>query len=224
MPCCRALTHEDEPGAGQPGPLEEGVEHVLPLALQLVQLVQHQQAAGRGEPRSAPALPTAPAAPSPHPEHGEPLLGPPPLAGRARGVEGETPRHPPGSETHTMGPCVVRRCSSLRRPSRPAAAGSPSCCATAGKTPCGLLSAMQFRTMVLLLESSSCRGQERYPTGHPLPPRSALAPPASPPFTFPCQSGPPAPPNRDPHPRRTLQSSRTRLRQAVFPVPGAPEM
>lgn len=82
-----------------------------------------------------------------------------------------------------MGPCAAVSCfSSLRTPSRPAAAGSPSCCATAGNTACGLLSDMQFRTMVLLLASSSCRGWDHYTPSHPLsaPSRSALAPLASP--------------------------------------------
>ena len=176
MPRCRTLTHEDEPGAGQTRPLEEGVEHVLPLDLQLVQLVQHQQAAETGSP-------------------GQPRLCPPPprpvrRESRRRGrlsqlatlrVSRRDPTPPPRQGTHTMGPWAVSCFSSLRTPSRPAAAGRPSCCATAGKMPCGLLSNMQFRTTVLLPASSSCQGRERY-TGHDLLPlpltQRGCAPPA----------------------------------------------
>lgn len=100
-----------------------------------------------------------------------------------------------GRETHTMGPRAVSCFSSLRTPSRPVAAGSPSCCPTAGKTPCGLLSAMQLRTMVLLPASSSCRGRERYAAAH-------LSLPLLPPFSanllhlHPQIEIPPPPPTR----------------------------
>lgn len=40
--------HQAEPGAGQEGPLEEGVEDVLGLAVQLVHLIQDQQPGGGG--------------------------------------------------------------------------------------------------------------------------------------------------------------------------------
>lgn len=147
MPLCHTLTHKDESGARQLWPIEEGVEHILPLALQLVQLIQHQQAAGRGTTQVSLALPTSPQACSCHPDQGELLPG----------CQGATPTLLPGQTTHTIGPWAVSFFSSLRTPSRPVAPGRPSSCAMAGKMPAGLLSAMQFRTMVLLPVSSACQ-------------------------------------------------------------------
>lgn len=86
------LTHEDEPGAGQLRPLKEGVEHVLAFALQLVQLIQHQEAVG--EPRSTPAL-------SPHStpsKEGRAAASLPLLA--SRGI----PLHPPETGNSHHGP------------------------------------------------------------------------------------------------------------------------
>lgn len=186
------LTHEDEPGAGQLGPLKEGVEHVLAFALQLVQLIQHQEAVG--EPISTPAL-------SPHS----------PSSRESRAAASLLSWHPGESHcthhrqgTHTMGPLAVRCFSRLRIHSRPVATGSPRCCARAGKTLWGLPSAMQFSTTVLLPASLSCQEWECYTGPTPLSP----SPHSSPTAVAMAQ---------------TLQSSRTRLRQAVFPVPGAPD-
>lgn len=103
-----------------------------------------------------------------------------------------------------MGPWAVRCFSRLRTRSRPVAMGSPRCFARAGKTLWGLPSAMQFSTTVLVPASLSCQEWECYIGPIPLP--------SSP------QSSPTAMAMA-----HTLQSSRTRFKQAVFPVPGAPD-
>lgn len=179
-----------------------------------------------GQPRSAPALPPTPVTHSQHPEQGKPGL--PRRAGHTWGAEGGTPDPPGRALTPWVpGPSSAVSPASARRPGRrPRAA--PAAAPRRGTRPAGC--------------SATCSSGRRFCSwrAHPAGDGS-VTPPATRcphrhtqlllllpvPFTFPWQSAPPAPPKQAPHlPQawHTLQSSSTRLRQAVFPVPGAPEM
>lgn len=186
-----ALTHEDEPGAGQLGPLKEGVEHVLAFALQLVQLIQHQEAVG--EPRSTPAL-------SPHStpsRESRAAARVPLLASRGDPTPPTTDR-----ELTPWAPGLSD--------------ASPGSGYAPGQWPRAAPGAVP--------------GQGRRSEGCPVPcssaPQSCSRParPAGMGMLHPTRC--PPSPNSSPTAvamAHTLQSSRTRLRQAVFPVPGAPD-